>query len=1022
VSISVTGTGYGVRGAAGANIEVNIGCITVGASGTALRSGNTGTVIEARINSIESSNASYVVGASTIVNLIVGDVTGTPTVSGTLNLTQAGYIGKTGGDLNALTAKSTPVSADVLLIEDSAASFEKKKATISSLSSVLGIPIYADVAAAEAASGSDTDLCYVATTDTFYEYVAAGSSYVDDDTFVLSTGDGGNTRWVGVAGKYRNSTGEKPTNGFEDKDSVTLSFVNGSRTLTLTPSSSDFAVWSNGTRFVKTGVQNIVISTTEGIHYVYYDATGTLVETTTFSLDIITTYAIVSIIYWDNTNSKQIMLGREIHGRDMAGDTHAYAHLVFGARLGSGGGLGNFTVDASGDLAAHAQFSCEATELHDEDIILDHSARLLTATLPVYYRDGADASNIWRINEGDSFPVVATGSGRAAWNDPDAGGAGIWGLTEVSNNNFVNAHVFTSNDTDRPFAVIMGQVEYNSISSARAGALVEINDIILAGLPTPEFTFLGTVILQTSDGYANAVQSRIRSTDIGDDYVDLRGSIITRSGTGTTVTDHAGLANLDFAVAGHTGFQESFLTTRGDLLYVNASSAEARLPIGTANQVLTSDGTDVSWATPSGGGGWTAVNVIYVGKHGNDSDAGTDPSEPKLTIGSAVTAATASSSSSDPYVIWVMDSDIYAENIVLTSTDDWIQIYAPNAELNGYIRMEGENQHIKLKRHEGTAAYNSAAIYYAGTDEDKSLEITEGVYTSTTTYVLRDAQTTGGKLRFWCGQMTVTGTSGEIFRHTSSGQTLARVGFIDTQRAILQSLNALGETQLFLDEIVCNSSMTLGTDLFRWSHNTLLEVGRLNMNSRADLFYTPVTHRLYGGFGHIEGYSSTYPIDVSNNLLWGLRNIQQLTFHPEGLDGAFYPVSNSKLPGSSVFNQYVYFGAHIPTDCLDADAWELYPMIITQSGGTNTRLSVKANWGSDNEIVSTHTINNTAYVLTTTSYGATDYIKDVSMKGVFTTVPDPGDMIRISIGAGSGGAQGIVYFSHLKLVYFKARA
>lgn len=61
---------------------------------------------------------------------------------------------------------------------------------------------YADVTTAEAAYANDTDLCYVASTDTFYKYVAAGSAYTRDGTFVLNTGSAGNTRRIGVAGQY----------------------------------------------------------------------------------------------------------------------------------------------------------------------------------------------------------------------------------------------------------------------------------------------------------------------------------------------------------------------------------------------------------------------------------------------------------------------------------------------------------------------------------------------------------------------------------------------------------------------------------------------------------------------------------------------------------------------------------------------------------------------------------------------------------------------------------------------------
>ncbi len=44
------------------------------------------------------------------------------------------------------------------------------------------------------------------------------------------------------------------------------------------------------------------------------------------------------------------------------------------------------------------------------------------------------------------------------------------------------------------------------------------------------------------------------------------------------------------------------MTTRGDVIVRNASNVTARLGRGSAGQVLTSDGTDLSWATPAGGG------------------------------------------------------------------------------------------------------------------------------------------------------------------------------------------------------------------------------------------------------------------------------------------------------------------------------------------------------------------------------------------------------------------------------------
>lgn len=48
------------------------------------------------------------------------------------------------------------------------------------------------------------------------------------------------------------------------------------------------------------------------------------------------------------------------------------------------------------------------------------------------------------------------------------------------------------------------------------------------------------------------------------------------------------------------------MTTRGDIIYRNPANTTDRLPIGTAGQVLTSDGTDVSWAAAA-----ASPNTIY---------------------------------------------------------------------------------------------------------------------------------------------------------------------------------------------------------------------------------------------------------------------------------------------------------------------------------------------------------------------------------------------------------------------------
>jgi hypothetical protein len=64
-----------------------------------------------------------------------------------------------------------------------------------------GIRHFDTLALAENDKGS-SPLLYVEETETIYKYTPSGSAYIDDNTYVLSTGNGGDTRWLGVSGRY----------------------------------------------------------------------------------------------------------------------------------------------------------------------------------------------------------------------------------------------------------------------------------------------------------------------------------------------------------------------------------------------------------------------------------------------------------------------------------------------------------------------------------------------------------------------------------------------------------------------------------------------------------------------------------------------------------------------------------------------------------------------------------------------------------------------------------------------------
>jgi surface protein len=62
--------------------------------------------------------------------------------------------------------------------------------------------MYATLAEIKATVGREGEICTCLENDTTYKYVESGSIYTTDDETYLITGNGGDTRWVAIGGKY----------------------------------------------------------------------------------------------------------------------------------------------------------------------------------------------------------------------------------------------------------------------------------------------------------------------------------------------------------------------------------------------------------------------------------------------------------------------------------------------------------------------------------------------------------------------------------------------------------------------------------------------------------------------------------------------------------------------------------------------------------------------------------------------------------------------------------------------------
>jgi len=328
-------------------------------------------------------------------------------------------------------------------------------------------------------------------------------------------------------------------NGFVDTADIDLSWDDGSRTLTIEPASSTFDYFIAGIRYTASGAVTETITDTEGTWAFYFDSEGSITsvnEPSHTQIDnVIDNYCIMAYVYWDADNNDGRLM-TELHGYRMSPGTHHWIHDNIGSVYKHGMAMADFVTDASGDVNTHAQFSVATGAFYDEDIGIGLSAVASTTGLEIWYLDGTD----WRWTTNSGYSILTAGTGRMAYNNSGA-------QTEISNNDFGLCHIFATNivaddGTDPKYIAIQGQDDYLTLGQARTGAEVEINNLVYGSLPLQELIPVGTIIFQTGNGYSNAVKSRVRTTDGGDDYVDWRSSNLKASGG--SISDHGSLAGL----------------------------------------------------------------------------------------------------------------------------------------------------------------------------------------------------------------------------------------------------------------------------------------------------------------------------------------------------------------------------------------------------------------------------------------------------------------------------------------------
>lgn len=278
--------------------------------------------------------------------------------------------------------------------------------------------------------------------------------------------DSASSTWInGFPAMYTDM--EEPT-GFVDRDAIiTWSDSSPDRTFTITGSHD---IYIRGVKYTKS-TNSIQLADTTGLHWVYYDKSGTLTENITFpGFDV----PLMGTIYWNTTPGfDKGLFGEERHGLSMDYATHEYLHNTVGSRYKSG--LAGTFDDTTLSIAIGAW--------QDED--LEHIISSPETTCNILYKNG---SANWEWDAAQTVYYKLNGA-NLRYNDGN-------NLADASANRYIAMWIFITNDLTTPIVALMGQRQDVLLADARANNTYE--SLALGELPFEEMKVLFRVILRNT--------------------------------------------------------------------------------------------------------------------------------------------------------------------------------------------------------------------------------------------------------------------------------------------------------------------------------------------------------------------------------------------------------------------------------------------------------------------------------------------------------------------------------------------
>jgi len=279
-----------------------------------------------------------------------------------------------------------------------------------------------------------------------------------------------------------------------------------------------------GVKFTRTEHLEVRIPKTTGMHFLYLEKDGTLHTSTILHHDMFDgpephyfeDTPITAVMYYNADQSKLAMLGDERHGITMDGYTHFFWHVLFGTQYA--GGMG---IVVNIDDNTHGQI--QSGSLYDEDLYMPLPSQ---TEAPIFYSEGKDWFSQAGHGTNDLFMKV-DGDDYISYNKYDTDNE-TYSLVQLAEDEFTLMFFVATNNAISPYIKLIGQQVYTDINDGRSSIETEITLAKTRGLPTPEFLFIGAILVNSA-GEAQDL------TD-GGAYLDLRFAKLSGSSATSAAT------------------------------------------------------------------------------------------------------------------------------------------------------------------------------------------------------------------------------------------------------------------------------------------------------------------------------------------------------------------------------------------------------------------------------------------------------------------------------------------------------